>query len=60
MRKVNGTSGEGTSMSVDERKSVALAWAEAAKKTKLHLMVQVGGAPLPDVLQLVRKIYCLA
>ncbi|XP_043274280.1 N-acetylneuraminate lyase-like [Venturia canescens] len=51
---VNGTSGEGTSMSVQERKSLAEAWAGAAKSAKLHLMIQVGGAPLPDVLELAR------
>lgn len=50
---VNGTSGEGMSMSVKERKLVAEAWVKAVKITKQHLMVQVGGAPLPDVLELV-------
>lgn len=52
---VNGTSGEGPSMSLIERKLVAEAWANAVKITKQHLMIQVGGASLPDVLELVRK-----
>lgn len=41
------------SMSVEERKAVTEAWVEAVKVTKQHLMVQVGGAPLPDVIELV-------
>nr|XP_034174311.1 N-acetylneuraminate lyase-like [Osmia lignaria] len=51
---VNGTTGEGPSMSTSERKLVAEAWSNAVKTTKQHLMVQVGGAPLPDVLELAK------
>ncbi|EFN85455.1 N-acetylneuraminate lyase, partial [Harpegnathos saltator] len=51
---VNGTSGEGMLMSVSERKLVAEAWAKAVKETKQHLMIQVGGAPLPDVIELAK------
>ncbi|XP_012343211.1 N-acetylneuraminate lyase-like [Apis florea] len=51
---VNGTSGEGPSMSLIERKLVAEAWANAVKITKQHLMIQVGGASLPDVLELAK------
>ena len=40
-------------MTVTERKSVTKAWADATKETKLHLMVQVGGACLKDVEELV-------
>lgn len=50
---MNGTSGEGMSMNIDERKSVAEAWIEAAQTTKQHVMVQIGGTNLPDVLELV-------
>lgn len=50
---MNGTSGEGMSMSVQERKAVTEAWVKAVETTKQHLMVQVGGAPLPDVIELV-------
>lgn len=49
---VNGTTGEGTVMSVAERKKVAEAWSVASKKHNLTLMVQVGGAPLCDVYEL--------
>ncbi|XP_015119736.1 N-acetylneuraminate lyase isoform X2 [Diachasma alloeum] len=42
------------SMSVPERKQVAETWANAAKTTKQHLMIQVGGAPLPDVVELAK------
>lgn len=51
---VNGTSGEGPSMSTSERKLVAEAWASAVRTTKQHLMIQVGGASLPDVLELAK------
>ncbi|KAK2585343.1 hypothetical protein KPH14_010023 [Odynerus spinipes] len=51
---VNGTTGEGTSMNVLERKAIAEAWSEAVKSTKQHLMIQVGGAPLPDVIELAK------
>ena len=40
-------------MSVAERKLVTEAWVKAVKETKQHLMIQVGGAPLPDVIELV-------
>lgn len=29
-------------------------WADAVKNTSQHLMVQVGGAPFPDVVELAR------
>ncbi|XP_071558048.1 N-acetylneuraminate lyase-like [Temnothorax nylanderi] len=51
---VNGTSGEGMSVSVAERKLVTEAWVKAVKETKQHLMIQVGGAPLPDVIELAK------
>ncbi|XP_063919391.1 N-acetylneuraminate lyase-like [Zophobas morio] len=51
---VNGTSGEGMSMNVAERKKVTEEWVKAVKKTNQHLMVQIGGAPLPDVLELAK------
>ncbi|KAJ8952243.1 hypothetical protein NQ314_007575 [Rhamnusium bicolor] len=37
-----------------ERKSVTEEWVKAAKSTKQHVMVQVGGCPLPDVLELAK------
>lgn len=42
------------SMNVQTRKMVAEEWKKACKETQQMLMVQVGGAPLPDVLELVR------
>ncbi|KAH0946034.1 hypothetical protein HN011_012023 [Eciton burchellii] len=51
---VNGTSGEGMLMSVSERKLVTEAWVKAVKETKQHLMVQIGGAPFPDVVALAK------
>jgi len=45
-------------MSVAERKLVAETWIKAVKETKQHLMVQVGGAPFPDVIELVGVITC--
>lgn len=51
---IGATSGEGTSLSVKERKNLTEAWAQAVKSTHQHLMVQVGGAPFPDVLELAR------
>ncbi|KAK5647633.1 hypothetical protein RI129_002525 [Pyrocoelia pectoralis] len=49
---VNGTAGEGAVMTVEERKLVAEVWAQLCAQGQLHLMVHVGGAPLPDVLEL--------
>ncbi|XP_012257953.1 N-acetylneuraminate lyase-like [Athalia rosae] len=49
---VNGSTGEGPKLSVKERKSVLETWANAVKSTKQHLMVQIGGAPFPDVIEL--------
>lgn len=51
---VNGTTGEGPSMTVAERKLVTEVWSQLCVQGQLHLMVQVGGAPLPDVLDLVQ------
>lgn len=47
------------SMNVEERKAVAEAWLKAAKSTKQHVMVQIGGTNLPDVLELVGINCCL-
>ncbi|KAJ8970731.1 hypothetical protein NQ317_017389 [Molorchus minor] len=51
---IHGSTGEGVSLSVEERKSVVEEWASAVQTTKQHLMIQVGGCPLPDVLELAR------
>ncbi|KAG8229853.1 hypothetical protein J437_LFUL009128 [Ladona fulva] len=49
---VNGTTGEGMSMSVEERQKVTEIWKDVSKSTGLNVMVQVGGAPFPDVVKL--------
>ncbi|XP_014219193.1 N-acetylneuraminate lyase-like [Copidosoma floridanum] len=49
---VNGTTGEGTSLTVSERKEVAETWAAAVRETKQLLMIQVGGLALKDVKEL--------
>ncbi|XP_058795073.1 N-acetylneuraminate lyase-like [Phymastichus coffea] len=49
---VGGTTGEGLSLSVNERKKLAEAWADAAKDNKQHLMIHVGGVALVDVKEL--------
>ncbi|XP_032457066.1 N-acetylneuraminate lyase-like isoform X2 [Nasonia vitripennis] len=49
---VNGTTGEGMTMSVNERKEIAEAWSEATKSHDQHMVLQVGGAPLADVKEL--------
>ncbi|XP_043473732.1 N-acetylneuraminate lyase-like [Leptopilina heterotoma] len=51
---IGATTGEGQALSVPERKSLAEEWMKAIKSTKLHLMVHIGGAPLPEVLELAR------
>lgn len=52
---VNGSTGEGTCLTIEERKQITEAWAAAVKETKQHLMIQVGGAALKDVKELVIK-----
>ncbi|XP_055904957.1 N-acetylneuraminate lyase-like isoform X2 [Eupeodes corollae] len=49
---VNGTTGEGPVLNLAERKLVTEKWWEASKKHDLTLMVQIGGAPLPDVIEM--------
>ncbi|XP_001604766.2 N-acetylneuraminate lyase isoform X1 [Nasonia vitripennis] len=49
---IGGTTGEGTSLTINERKQLAEAWAKAVNETKQHLMVQIGGTTLVDVKEL--------
>ncbi|KAF2898790.1 hypothetical protein ILUMI_07384 [Ignelater luminosus] len=49
---INGTTGEGTLMTTKERKMVTEVWTQICSQTHQHLMVQVGGASLPDVIDL--------
>ncbi|KAI8424852.1 hypothetical protein MSG28_006774 [Choristoneura fumiferana] len=51
---VGGTTGENMSLSVADRKKIVDTWVKAAKTTGLHIQVQVGGAPLQDVIELAK------
>lgn len=51
---VHGSTGEGPGLNVAERKNVAEAWVAAGKSTKQHVMIQVGGCPLPDAKELAK------
>ena len=58
--KVNGTTGEGTALSMEERCKVTEAWAAVVKETKQHLMIQIGGLSLNEAKRLVSfKFVCL-
>jgi dihydrodipicolinate synthase/N-acetylneuraminate lyase len=50
---VNGTTGEGISMTVDERKAVLEEWIKISQVTGQVVMSQVGGGCLKDVCALV-------
>ncbi|CAH0594378.1 unnamed protein product [Chrysodeixis includens] len=51
---VGGTTGEGMLLNVEERKTLLEAWVSAAKPFAAKVIAQVGGAPLPDVLELAK------
>lgn len=51
---VNGTSGEGMLLSVDERKRVTEKWSEVCKKLSIVLMVQISGCPFVDAVELAK------
>lgn len=51
---VAGTTGDSLGLTVPERRSLAEAWAHAAKAAGLQLLVHVGAEALPDVLELAR------
>lgn len=51
---VNGTSGEGMLMSVEERKKITEKWSEVCKKRDILLMVQIAGCPFVDVIELAK------
>lgn len=58
MSTVNGTSGEGMSLSVEERKQTAERWQKAAEDLKITTMIQIGGAAFADVIELV-SVLCV-
>lgn len=51
---VNGTSGEGMLLTVEERKKVTEKWSEVCKKLDILLMVQISGCPFADVVELAK------
>lgn len=52
---VNGTTGEGVLLSVEERKKVTLKWSEVCKQLDILLMVQISGCPYPDAVELAKQ-----
>lgn len=49
---VNGTSGEGSCLRLDERKRLAEVWLAASKKYGVTLMLQIGGIDILSVFEL--------
>lgn len=49
---VNGTTGEGTCLRVEERKRTAEEWLRACRKYHMTCMVQIGGAAIANVYDL--------
>lgn len=45
--------GEGVSLTPEERKSLTEYWVETCKEKNQFLMVQIGGAPLKSVIDMV-------
>lgn len=51
---INGTTGEGMSMTVDERKNVAEKWHKVCEKIDLLLMVQIAGCANVETVELAK------
>jgi N-acetylneuraminate lyase len=51
---VNGTTGEGMSMTVEERKKITEKWSEVCRSLDMVLMVQVSGCSFVDVIELAK------
>lgn len=56
---INGTTGEGMLLTVEERKRVTERWAEVCKKLDMLLMVQVGGCVKKDTIELTKHVASL-
>ncbi|XP_017768441.1 PREDICTED: uncharacterized protein LOC108556735 [Nicrophorus vespilloides] len=54
---INDITGEGMSLTVSERCLITEEWARETKKNKQYLMVQIGGAPLKEVVRMVSHIF---
>lgn len=48
--------GEGPSLTIAERKQLTEHWAEICKDSGQFLMVQIGGAPLRNVIDMVGSV----
>lgn len=46
---VNSTTGEGTTLRVEERKRIVEEWFKACRKHQLYCIVQIGGTSVADV-----------
>ncbi|KAG6455281.1 hypothetical protein O3G_MSEX009133 [Manduca sexta] len=51
---VGGTTGEATLLTMEERKKVLLTWLKEAKQLNMKVIAQVGGVPLPDVIEMAK------
>lgn len=49
---INGTTGEGSCLRVDERKKLAEVWLKCCRKFELTCMIQIGGCGIKDVYDL--------
>lgn len=49
---VNGTTGEGTTLTVDERRRLAEEWLRVARKHGMHMVLSIGGTDISDVYEL--------
>ncbi|XP_034036636.1 N-acetylneuraminate lyase-like [Thalassophryne amazonica] len=56
---LNGTAGEGMSLSVEERKLLAKHWCEKAKEKNVHVIVHVGCTSLKDSQELAEHAACI-
>lgn len=52
---VNDQIGEGMSLTLSERRSLTEEWVQQCEKNGQFLMVQIGGVPLKDVIELVSQ-----
>lgn len=49
---VNGMTGEGMTLTIDERKKLTEKWFEVTRKYGMKMVVNIGGLPLPEVYEL--------
>lgn len=49
---VNGMTGEGTTLTIDERKRLAEKWFEVTRKYDLKMLLNIGGLDLPEIYEL--------